>query len=207
MTPGKRLMDIALVLVLFVLLVPVIALTALLVAFIDGRPVFYRSERMMTPSRAFRLWKFRTMTTAHDDSGVTGGDKSARITPLGSVLRRHRLDELPQLLNILRGEMSFVGPRPPLRAYVDRHPDLYARVLRHRPGVTGLATLRYHDTEERLLAACTTPEETDRVYNARCVPRKARLDLIWAARRNLCFDLLLLIETGLPRRRGRRHAG
>lgn len=207
MTPGKRIMDIALALLLFGLLLPVIALTALLVAMIDGRPVFYRSERMMTPSRAFQLWKFRTMTAARDDSGVTGGDKAARITPLGRVLRRHRLDELPQLLNILRGHMSFVGPRPPLRTYVDRHPDLYARVLRHRPGVTGLATLRYHRIEERLLAACATPEETDRVYNLRCVPRKARLDLIWAARRSLCFDLALLIETGLPRRKRRDHAG
>ncbi|MGM0741267.1 MAG: sugar transferase [Pseudomonadota bacterium] len=207
MTPGKRIMDIALVLVLFVLLLPVIALTALLVALIDGRPVIYRSERTMTPSRAFCLWKFRTMTAACDDSGVTGGDKAARIKPLGRILRRHRLDELPQLLNILRGDMSFVGPRPPLCAYVRRHPDLYARVLRHRPGVTGLATLHYHRTEERLLAACTTPRETDRVYNTRCIPRKARLDLIWAANRSLCFDLLLIIETAWPRRKRRDHAG
>ncbi len=207
MTPGKRIMDISLALLLLVLLLPVIALTALLIALVDGRPVIYRSERMMTPARAFLLWKFRTMTAARDDSGVTGGDKAARITPLGRILRRHRLDELPQILNVLRGDMSLVGPRPPLHAYVARHRELYARVLRHRPGVTGLATLRYHRIEERLLAACTTPEETNRVYNARCVPRKARLDLIWAANRSLCFDLALLIETALPRRKRRDHAG
>ena len=102
---------------------------------------------------------------------------------------------MPQLWNILRGDLSFVGPRPPLRQYVDRFPALYGRVLQSRPGVTGLATLVYHGHEERLLARCADAAETDAVYGRACVPRKARLDLIYAAQRSLCFDLVLIVRT------------
>ncbi len=98
--------------------------------------------------------------------------------------------------------MSFVGPRPPLRQYVEAFPDLYAEVLECRPGVTGLATLLFHRHEERLLAGCASAEETDRVYVRRCIPRKARLDLIYRRRRSLCFDLAILARTvaGVARR-------
>jgi lipopolysaccharide/colanic/teichoic acid biosynthesis glycosyltransferase len=195
MTPAKRALDLACALVLAVLLaVPFAGLCLWLLAK-QGRPLFYVSERMATPDRAFGLVKFRTMTLAAADSGVTGADKAARITPAGRLLRRTRLDELPQLWNVLKGDISFVGPRPPLRQYVERFPALYARVLRSRPGITGLATLRYHRHEERLLARCTTPEETDAVYVRACVPRKARLDLIYQRRRTLCWDLALMWET------------
>jgi lipopolysaccharide/colanic/teichoic acid biosynthesis glycosyltransferase len=91
--------------------------------------------------------------------------------------------------------MSLVGPRPPLRLYVEAFPELYARVLKSRPGITGLASLRYHAVEERLLAACRTPEETDEVYRRRCVPRKAALDLIYQRERSLCWDILLVLQT------------
>ncbi|MFC7704784.1 sugar transferase [Plastorhodobacter daqingensis] len=195
MTPAKRLFDLIVALGLAVLLAPVIGLIALLILLRDGRPVFHVSERMHSPDRPFRLWKFRTMRVVADDSGVSGGDKAARITPLGRFLRRSRLDELPQLWNILRGDMSFVGPRPPLRAYVDRFPGLYARVLKARPGVTGLATLVYHRHEERLLSRCTSPAETDAVYARACVPRKARLDLLYLENRSLCLDIVLLLRT------------
>lgn len=195
MTPAKRLVDIVLAGILCLVLAPLFAGVALMVLIRDGRPVLYISERMKAPDTAFRLWKFRTMTTASRDSGVSGGDKAARITPLGARLRRLRLDELPQLINILRGDLSFVGPRPPLRRYVELRPDLYARVLRCRPGVTGLATLVYHAHEERLLARCRSAAETERAYLRRCVPAKARLDLIYARHRSLCFDLVLIYET------------
>jgi len=195
MTPGKRALDIGLALLLGVLLAPGIAGLALWLRVTQGAPVFYASERMTTPTRGFTLWKFRTMTVAVTDSGVSGGDKAARVTPAGRWLRRTRLDELPQLWNILRGDLSFVGPRPPLREYVERFPELYGRVLRCRPGVTGLATLVYHAHEERLLARSTDPAETDAIYARACVPRKARLDLIYAAHRSVCFDLVLIART------------
>lgn len=195
MTVSKRLMDIVLALFFSVLLAPLIAYVALRILIADGRPILYRSERMKSPSEGFQLWKFRTMTVVDHDSGVSGGDKAARITPLGARIRRYRADEMPQLWNILRGDISFVGPRPPLRRYVELCPELYARVLQSRPGVTGLATLVFHPTEERLLTECTSPEETEAVYLRRCVPTKARIDLIYAARRSFCYDLALIWDT------------
>lgn len=195
MTPQKRLFDIAFALLLLPLLLPIgLALAAALLA-TQGRPLFYAAERMKTPTEAFRLWKFRTMTVVAVDSGVSGGDKSARITPMGGLLRRLRLDELPQIWNILRGDISFVGPRPPLRHYVERFPEVYAQVLRSRPGVTGLASIHYHRHEEWLLARSASPEETDRIYCRRCIPAKARLDLIYARQASLCFDLRLIGRT------------
>ena len=200
-------MDVALALVLTVPLAPVILIIALLILLVDGAPVFYLSERMKTAQTAFCLWKFRTMRHMNADTGVSGAYKQDRITPLGRWLRRYRLDELPQLLNILRGDMSFVGPRPPLRAYVEMFPDLYTRVLDHRPGLTGLATLVYHRTEARLLGDCHTHETSEEIYVRRCIPIKARLDLIWARHQSLGYDLALLCRTavdvflpGLPRR-------
>jgi lipopolysaccharide/colanic/teichoic acid biosynthesis glycosyltransferase len=194
MTPAKRIMDIVLALVIGLLaLVPFGVIVVLLLR--EGGPVFYVSERMRAPGQAFRLFKFRTMRGAVQNGGVSGGDKLARITPLGRMLRRARLDEIPQLWNILRGDMSFVGPRPPLRIYVERFPDLYAQVLRSRPGVTGLASLHFHGHEERLLAACKTADETDAVYARRCIPRKARLDLIYQRRRTLCLDIAIVGQT------------
>lgn len=195
MTLQKRLFDIffALLILPLVGLVGLVMLAAL--ALTQGRPFFYAAERMSTPTRGFRLWKFRTMTVVDRDSGVSGGDKAARITPMGRLMRRTRLDELPQLWNILRGDISFVGPRPPLRQYVERFPEIYREVLKSRPGVTGLASIHYHRHEEWLLARCATPAETDHVYCTRCIPAKARLDLIYARHVSVCFDLLLIGRT------------
>jgi len=195
MTPGRRAFDICLAALLALLLAPLILGLALLALALQGRPVFYLSERMRAPDRAFRLVKFRTMAPDPADTGVSGGDKAGRITRLGTVLRRSRLDELPQLWNILRGDMAFVGPRPPLRRYVEQFPALYGLVLRDRPGVTGLATLVFHRHEERILAACRTAAETEEAYVRRCVPRKARIDLIHQARRSPCADLAILART------------
>ena len=207
MTATKRLFDICGAVFLGVLLSPLIVGVALLVAVRDGRPVLFRSERMRGPDEGFMLWKFRSMRPAASDGGVSGGDKANRVTPTGRFLRRRRLDELPQLWNILRGDISFVGPRPPLRRYVEMFPDLYAEVLKSRPGVTGLATLAFHRTEERLLEGCTTAAETEAIYVARCVPRKATLDLIYQRHGSVCYDLRIMFATvwrRLPLRRRRR---
>jgi lipopolysaccharide/colanic/teichoic acid biosynthesis glycosyltransferase len=195
MTPAKRAVDLVFGLGLSVILAPLALLISLLILLCDGRPVFHVSERMKTPDEAFFLWKFRTMRPSPADAGVSGGDKSDRITRLGRILRRSRLDEVPQLINILRGDISFVGPRPPLRRYVELFPGVYGQVLRQKPGLTGLATLFFHKAEERLLADCRTPEETEDVYTRRCIPRKARLDMIYAARRSIWLDIRLIFGT------------
>lgn len=191
----KRLIDLTLAVVMAVFLVPVILVISVLVLVLDGRPVFYVAERMKAPGQPFLLWKFRTMTPDDADRGVSGGDKTNRITRMGRILRKLRLDELPQIWNVIRGDISFVGPRPPLRVYVEDFPTLYAQVLKAKPGITGLATLVFHQHEEWLLSGCATAEETDLVYRQRCVPRKAQLDLIYQRNQSVCYDLILIWRT------------
>ena len=195
MSGTKRVMDVVLALLLAVVLAVPFGFLVLYLLWSEGRPVFYVAERMRAPGRPFALWKLRTMSVVPAEAGVSGGNKTNRITRMGRFLRRSRLDEVPQLWNVLKGDMSFVGPRPPLRLYVERYPDIYAQVLQSRPGITGLATLVFHRHEEKLLARCQTAEETDAVYSRRCVPRKARIDLIYQRRRNLWMDLGLMALT------------
>lgn len=188
-------MDIVLALLLMVILAVPFGALLLWLMVEEGPPLFYVSERMRAPGRPFSLWKLRTMTVVPPEQGVSGGDKRSRITPNGAFLRRCRLDEVPQLWNVLKGDMSFVGPRPPLRLYVERFPEIYAQVLQNRPGITGLATLTFHRHEEHLLAACHSAQETDAVYSRRCVPRKAQIDLIYQQRRTVLMDFRLMVLT------------
>lgn len=216
MTLTKRLFDIGFTIFLAPPALAVFAVIFVLLLLREGWPVFYGSERMHAPGKGFTLWKFRTMRTVAKDTGVSGGDKSDRITPFGRKLRRMRMDELPQFLNILRGEISFVGPRPPLRQYVETYPDIYTQVLRSRPGVTGLASLVFARHEEAILRDCATPEDTDATYARRCVPRKARIDLLYQNNASFGLDLWLIALTvarsagwargrRLPRRRPAHH--
>jgi lipopolysaccharide/colanic/teichoic acid biosynthesis glycosyltransferase len=208
---GKRAFDICFALAIFTPGVPIFVTVAVLVLIRDGRPVFHLSKRMRTPDRSFTLIKFRTMErdSADLEDTVLGGDKTARITPLGRLLRRTRLDEAPQLLNVIKGDISFVGPRPPTPRYVQMFPELYAKVLKSKPGITGLATVFFHAHEEWLLARTTSEAETEEVYVKRCIPRKARLDLLYQKRRSAGLDAYLMWLTAgkffpLPGRRIRR---
>lgn len=195
MTWRKRIFDLFFTSLLIIILGPILIGLLIWLYVKQGRPLFYVAERMKGPDQPFNLWKLRTMTIADSDQGVSGGHKEARITPTGAWLRSKRLDEFPQLWNLLKGDLSFVGPRPPLREYVERYPDLYSEVLKSRPGVTGLATIRYHKHEERLLSRCETPEEADEVYCRVCIPRKAKLDLMYQRNQSTCYDFDLVFET------------
>ncbi len=195
MTFSKRIFDLIVAVILSIVLLPVIVITSLAILILDGRPVFFISERMHSPQQGFQLIKFRTMKPSIENRGVSGGDKNARITRTGRFLRRSRLDELPQLFNVFRGDISFVGPRPPLRQYVERFPEIYAQVLLSRPGISGLASVLYHEHEERLLERSTSLDETDAIYARICIPRKAKLDLIYQANRTLCYDIKIMLMT------------
>ncbi|WP_138933072.1 sugar transferase [Roseovarius arcticus] len=201
MTPFKRFFDFISVIALGTVLLPVMIWVAILIAVRDGRPIFYVAERMRTPTEAFGLIKFRTMRPSADDSGVSGAHKADRLTRTGEMLRRTRLDELPQIINVLKGDISLVGPRPPLRQYVERFPAIYAEVLKSRPGITGLATLYFHEHEEYLLSRCDGAAQTDRVYATRCVPRKAHIDLIYQRNRSFCYDWEIMLKTVFKRLR------
>lgn len=195
MTAEKRLFDLVFALVLLPFLVPVAALVAIAVALMDGFPVIYGGERVGQGGRGFVLWKFRTMVRSGGAGVASGGHMNGRITALGRLLRRSRLDELPQIVNVLRGEMSFVGPRPPLRRYVDLFPDLYARVLCQRPGITGLATVVFRRREEVAMAACQSPQDSDACYQSHCLRQKARLDRLYARKQGLRLDLAIIAMT------------
>ncbi|AXC48457.1 sugar transferase [Paracoccus suum] len=219
---AKRLFDIVFALLLLIPLSVLMLAVAVLLAIRQGRPILYAAPRMKSPTEEFTQWKFRTMACDSADSGASGAHKNWRITRIGRVLRRTRIDELPQLFNILRGDMSFVGPRPPLREYVDRFPLCYARTLQSRPGVTGLATLIYHRYEDRIMAACETAEATEAAYYRRCLPMKFRIDTLYQQRHSLRLDLWIIWQTvmtvltnadvgtrkrrGLARARARRRA-
>ena len=201
MTPAKRLLDLICAIGLTIVLSPFIIVVAILILVLDGHPIFYISERMKTQTEGFDMVKFRTMKTVIEDSGVSGGDKSNRITRTGAFLRGARLDEVPQLWNVLRGDISFIGPRPPLRQYVERYPEIYSKVLKSRPGISGLASIYFHAHEEYLLANAASREETDAIYARACIPRKARLDLIYQERRNVCMDVSLMLKSVIKRLR------
>jgi lipopolysaccharide/colanic/teichoic acid biosynthesis glycosyltransferase len=201
MTYSKRAFDLTCAVILAILLSPISIVVSVLILCLDGRPVFYVSERMQTPTKGFQLLKFRTMKPVATDAGVSGGNKSARITRTGAFMRAKRIDELPQLWNVLKGDISFVGPRPPLRQYVERFPEIYGLVLRSRPGITGLASVHFNKHEENLLSRTQSSEETDAIYCRRCIPRKAKLDMIYQSKRTLCLDILIMLQSVFKRLR------
>ncbi|WP_343116072.1 sugar transferase [Ostreiculturibacter nitratireducens] len=206
---GQRFLDLTLAALALPFVLPVIAVASLAVLLRDGRPVLYVSERMRAPQGRFSCIKLRTMTRtdAGAASAVLGGDRQASVTSLGRLLRRSRIDEFPQLWNVLKGEMGFVGPRPPLERYVRADGGTYTEVLKVRPGVTGLATIIFHAYEERLLAKAKTAAETESAYVTRCIPRKARLDLIYRRNASAILDLYIIYLTAarlLPLPGGRR---
>jgi lipopolysaccharide/colanic/teichoic acid biosynthesis glycosyltransferase len=172
---GKRLLDLA---VVCVVLVPALALCATAGAvhlIAHGRPVLFRQRRVGRDGRPFLLWKLRTMASPGKGAGQPAADDVARVTPVGRVLRRLSLDELPQLINVLRGEMSLVGPRPTLPYQVRRYTDRQWGRLRALPGLTGLAQVR---GRQRL----TWPERIE-------------WDLRYVRHQSLRLDLTILLFT------------
>jgi lipopolysaccharide/colanic/teichoic acid biosynthesis glycosyltransferase len=200
----------SLVIVCFAL--PAVTVAALALLLLDGFPLFFRQTRIGLHGKPFQLLKLRTMKPDNGDAGVTGGDKASRLTRTGRLFRKYRLDELPQLVNVLRGDMALVGPRPPLPRYVEAFPELYATIMGVRPGITGLGSVLYSRKEEQLLASTTTAEQTESVYRRVCVPDKCRLERFYIAQQSLRFDLIVIFWTlarfiPLPGRRNARIRG
>jgi lipopolysaccharide/colanic/teichoic acid biosynthesis glycosyltransferase len=190
--PGlPRAVEVTLALAGLVATAPLLAVAALAVALSSRGPVLFHHERVGWRGRHFRLVKFRTMR-----HGATGLEISAaddvRITPVGRVLRRLKLDELPQLWNVVRGDMSLVGPRPEVPRYVDAEDPRWAEVLSVRPGLTDPATVRYRD-EERVLASVSG--DRDRHYREVVLPAKLRESLEYLRRRSWRTDVSVLFGT------------
>jgi lipopolysaccharide/colanic/teichoic acid biosynthesis glycosyltransferase len=189
---GKRLLDVSLALVGGVSLLPAFLLIAILIKLDSRGPVLFRQERMGRDFRPFWIYKFRTMSQDAPRLGgpLTAGD-DPRVTRIGRVLRKAKIDELPQLVNVLRGEMSLVGPRPEVRRYVESFRDDYAEILTVRPGMTDLASLEFRD-EAALLRAADNPEA---MYLTRVLPAKLTLSKEYIRRSSVGLDLFLILKT------------
>jgi lipopolysaccharide/colanic/teichoic acid biosynthesis glycosyltransferase len=188
----KRLIDIIFSLAGLLILSPVFAVTAMLIKSDSDGPVFFRQERIGQNFRPFMIYKFRTMRAGAAKQGapITVGN-DARVTRCGRLLRRYKIDELPQLLNVLRGDMSLVGPRPEVREYVELFRSEYEKLLRVRPGMTDPASLRYSN-EERLLAAAADWRED---YTRTILPRKITLSMHYVEHHGLLTDFRLIWQT------------
>src|SRR5690606_15839908 len=177
---------------LLLLLFPILLCFALLVALTSTGGAFFRQERVGKDGRPFRLLKFRTMRPGSEAGGqLTIGGRDPRITGVGRWLRKTKLDELPQLWNVLVGDMSVVGPRPEVPKYVALYAPAQRAVLSVRPGITGLPSIRYID-ENELLARATEPE---RAYIEEVMPAKLALELQYVREHNMWQDLRILGDT------------
>jgi lipopolysaccharide/colanic/teichoic acid biosynthesis glycosyltransferase len=192
---AKRLYDIGISFIGLLVLSPVLALIALLLKIADNGTILYRQFRVGRGGREFVIYKFRTMVPASGQAGPSvtkGGD--ARVTRIGWLLRRSKLDELPQLWNVLRGDMSLVGPRPEVGRYVSHYTPAQRAILRHKPGITDLASLCFRD-EETLLANADNVED---FYIRYCIPRKLELNEEYAKHANIFSDTWILLQTVFP---------
>ena len=189
----KRGFDVVMAGSALLVLSPLLAAIAIAIASLMGRPVLYVQERIGRSGRPFRLLKFRTMRPDDGRGPCVTASGDPRVTPLGRLLRRSKLDELPQLVNVLRGEMSVVGPRPELRRYVDGYDDWQRGVLRARPGLTDPASIAYRDEESRL--ASVEPGRREAAYVSEIVPEKLRLNLAYLDHASFWSDLAVIAST------------
>lgn len=191
----KRALDLAASGVGLLLLSPLLVCIALAVRLTSAGPVLFRQERVGRDFRRFRIFKFRTMVADAPLLGgsITAGERDPRITSLGRVLRKTKLDELPQLMNVLVGDMSLVGPRPEVPRFVEMFRADYEEILRVRPGITDLASVKYRDEASYL----GQHADTEGVYVRDILPDKIKLAKRYVEQRSLLLDLKLIYTTVL----------
>lgn len=188
----KRLFDLVFSFILLLLLLPLFVFIAVWILFDDPGDVFYHQERIGFKERPFLILKFRTMYRDSDRKGLlTVGGRDPRVTRCGYYLRKYKLDELPQLINVVRGEMSLVGPRPEVKKYVDLYNTIQRRVFSVKPGITDFASIAYAE-ENELLSKSAEPEQT---YIQEIMPAKLALNLKYVEEQGILTDLKILILT------------
>jgi lipopolysaccharide/colanic/teichoic acid biosynthesis glycosyltransferase len=189
---GKRLFDIAAAAAGLLLLSPLFAFIALHIRREDGGPVFYRGDRVGRHGRLFQIYKFRTMFVNAEKAGVSStSEDDPRITRIGKSLRKYKLDELPQLINVLSGEMSLVGPRPQVKWAVDRYSDDEREILTVRPGITDYASLHFSN-EGEILKGSKNPDQD---YLEKIHPLKTRLALKYVRNHSMLMDIKIILKT------------
>ena len=186
----KRAFDILCSFLGLTVLSPVLLVVSVLVAVTSPGGVFFRQERVGKDGKPFRLFKFRSMRKDNAGLKITTGNDS-RITPVGRFLRKSKIDELPQLINVLVGDMSFVGPRPEVADYVNLYTPYQRQVLLVRPGITGLASIRFRNENDLLTAS----DDPNRTYVEQIMPRKIDLDLEYIPHASVFYDIKLIFQT------------
>jgi lipopolysaccharide/colanic/teichoic acid biosynthesis glycosyltransferase len=189
----KRSLDLGLALLGLVVCSPLLLCVALAVLVTSGRPILFGHQRSGMDGRPFRILKFRTMRRGGGGELPITGKGDPRITPAGRLLRATKLDELPQIINVLRGEMSLVGPRPEVPEYVTGYSPVQRRVLQVRPGLTAPATVLVR--AEEVLLGSVDPGRREAFYLAEVLPRKLSLNLEYIDRAGLIYDLRLILRT------------
>lgn len=188
----KRLFDIIASGLGLICLSPLFAALAIWIKCDSRGPVFYRQSRVGKGNKNFRLYKFRSMRPDSDKTGlITVGDRDPRVTRSGYYIRKYKLDEFPQLINVFIGDMSLVGPRPEVRKYVDMYSPQQMHVLSVRPGITSLASIRYRN-ENEILAQASDPEKA---YIEHIMPDKIAIDLEYVGKASLITDIKLIFST------------
>ena len=192
----KRVFDIIVSLLLLIILSPIILIISISIKIDSKGPVFYRQERITQYGKIFKIFKFRTMIVNADKVGgliTVEGDN--RITRIGKKIRKCRLDELPQLINIFKGEMSFVGTRPEVQKYVNLYTDKMKATLLMPAGVTSKASIMYKDEDEVVKRYLQKGEKIDDIYVKRVLPEKMRWNLEYIKKFNFWKDLKIMIDT------------
>lgn len=188
----KRLFDILASFFGLIILSPFLFIISLCVLCSSPGGIFYRQTRVGKNGKDFRLWKFRTMKPGSDKKGLlTVGGRDPRVTRIGYFLRKYKMDELPQLINVLVGDMSLVGPRPEVRKYVDMYSKEQLRVLDVKPGITDYASIEY-SSENELLAKSADPEKT---YIEEVMPAKLKLNMKYIEEKSMGTDLKIIFRT------------
>jgi lipopolysaccharide/colanic/teichoic acid biosynthesis glycosyltransferase len=188
----KRLFDFFGSLLVLLLLFPFFLWIAIIILLTSKGGIFYKQERIGKDGVSFMLIKFRTMKIGADKQGlITVGEHDNRITPIGYYLRKYKLDEFPQLINILKGEMSVVGPRPEVSKYVRMYSPEQQKVLSVKPGLTDLASLQFIN-ENKLLGQAKNPDE---VYIREIMPEKLRLNLLYVENQGFFYDIKIILKT------------
>jgi len=188
----KRLFDIKISLIGFLILSPILAVIALLIKLNSKGPVFYRGVRVGQKGKLFRIYKFRTMVADADKiGGSSTPEDDKRVTRLGRLLRKFKLDELPQLLNVIEGDMSFVGPRPQVEWAVRLYNDEEKKLLGIKPGITDYASIKFSNEDEVLRGS----KDPDKDYLEKIAPEKMRLSLEYVNDHSFFGDIDIIIKT------------
>lgn len=192
----KRIFDIIVSILMIILLSPVLIAVSIWIKLDSKGPVFYRQERITQYGQVFRIFKFRTMVTGADKIGTLVTTKNdSRITRVGKKIRKCRLDEIPQLFNILLGDMSFVGTRPEVKKYVDAYTDEMMATLLLPAGVTSLASIQYRDEDEILAKYVDEEHSVDEVYVEKILPDKMKYNLKYLKSFSIVEDIVLCVKT------------